>query len=198
MHGGGSPDPDYVDTEHEDEADGEENIAEDDNVELIPDQKFLRLKENFLPHYPCIIKHPDGHWCEIECPVCHGNSRKLGRPSPPCESCGYIKPKGKFLAGGWKSFVDHVYNSHAEPRIVDARKFIERSLVRNLSDDEVQAIREGRPGAIVPTMRPCSVMATDPASVSKTRKGTRRKAKNMAAAGVEDDGGNEDAAADDT
>lgn len=93
------------------------------------DWKFVKDSKNYLSACPVIVKHPDGYWAELACPVCKGN----------------ITKRGAFLADGVKSFYDHLNHAHGEPRMTTGpRSIVERCLVKKMKEEEVLLIKAGK------------------------------------------------------
>lgn len=96
---------------------------------------FAREKRNYVYSHSCVVKHPDGTWYEIACPVCNGNS-------PDTDRSGYLK--------GAKAFYDHIRQGHEEIGLPGGpAKTIERCQVRQLSDREVDKLRRSAEDAPV-------------------------------------------------
>lgn len=93
------------------------------------DWNLVKDSSNYLSACPVIVKHPDGYWAELACPVCKGNATK----------------RGAFLADGVKSFYDHLNHAHGEPRMTTGpRSIIERCLVKRMKEEEVLLIKAGK------------------------------------------------------
>jgi hypothetical protein len=85
-----------------------------------------------------VVKHPDGTWYELRCPICGGNA----------------SPKiGKFLKGT-KAFYDHLAQSHQEGRISGGvEAIIARCQVRKFSEEEAEKLQTDAPDAPVVKLR---------------------------------------------
>ncbi|KAK0841362.1 hypothetical protein LTS02_016875 [Friedmanniomyces endolithicus] len=97
---------------------------------------WTQLEENFVAASPCVVRHPNGKWFELACPICHGNlSSDRGR--------------GVF---GVKGFHDHLSQGHGEPpKGVSVAEVIEWCQVRELTGGEVEALRSGSRDAVAIT-----------------------------------------------
>jgi hypothetical protein len=85
---------------------------------------FATDSENYLPHVGCIVKHPDGDWYELSCPICGGNSAK----------------SGKYLQGT-KAFYDHLIHAHQERLCADVETVIDRCQKRKLTVEELTNVK---------------------------------------------------------
>ncbi|KAK5699726.1 hypothetical protein LTR97_005857 [Elasticomyces elasticus] len=92
--------------------------------------------ENVIKSVPCIVRHPDGRWFVLECPVCHGNASSRG-------THGFFN--------GPKAFYDHLLQGHHKSRsIVNSLVgTIELCQVRELTLSEVDSLQHSKPNAIV-------------------------------------------------
>ncbi|KAK3641791.1 hypothetical protein LTR56_011118 [Elasticomyces elasticus] len=87
---------------------------------------FSQEPENFITNIACVVRHPNGKWFELACPVCHGNRSSDRR-------------RGFFSA---KGFYDHLRQGHGESnKGVGLLQIIERCQVRELSGSEVEELR---------------------------------------------------------
>ncbi|TKA66375.1 hypothetical protein B0A55_09603 [Friedmanniomyces simplex] len=94
---------------------------------------WTQLEENFVAASPCVVRHPNGTWFELACPICHGNSSSDRR-------------RGFF---GVKGFYDHLSQGHGEPpKGVSVAEVIEWCQVRELTGGEVEALRSGSRDAV--------------------------------------------------
>ncbi|KAK3115988.1 hypothetical protein LTR53_004102 [Teratosphaeriaceae sp. CCFEE 6253] len=86
--------------------------------------------DNVVEAVPCVVKHPNGKWVELACPVCHGNGVHDGRRN--------------WLQGP-KGFYDHLYKSHGRvSKGLSLADIIEQCQVRELTEQELGYIRKGR------------------------------------------------------
>ncbi|KAK4891932.1 hypothetical protein LTR27_009456 [Elasticomyces elasticus] len=92
--------------------------------------------ENIIKSVPCIVRHPNGRWFVLECPVCHGNASSRG-------THGFFN--------GPKAFYDHLLQGHHKSRsIVNSLVgTIELCQVRELTLGEIDSLQHGNPDAIV-------------------------------------------------
>ncbi|KAK5699724.1 hypothetical protein LTR97_005855 [Elasticomyces elasticus] len=87
---------------------------------------FSQEPQNFITSIACVVRHPNGKWFELACPVCHGNRSSDRR-------------RGFFSA---KGFYDHLRQGHGESnKGVGLPQIIERCQVRELSGSEVEELR---------------------------------------------------------
>ncbi|KAK5708731.1 hypothetical protein LTR17_020441 [Elasticomyces elasticus] len=94
---------------------------------------FSQEPSNFITNIACVVKHPNGKWFELACPVCHGNRSSDRR-------------RGFFSA---KGFYDHLRQGHGESsKGVKLPQIIERCQVRELSESEVEDVRKAGPDSI--------------------------------------------------
>ncbi|KAK3644630.1 hypothetical protein LTR56_009568 [Elasticomyces elasticus] len=97
--------------------------------------------ENFIAAATSVVKHPNGRWFVLECPVCHGNSSR------------YKKMNRSDFYRGVGGFREHLVHGHGEIRedLGQLAAFIERCQVRELTMTEVEQLASGSPDAIVIT-----------------------------------------------
>ncbi|KAK5708730.1 hypothetical protein LTR17_020440 [Elasticomyces elasticus] len=97
--------------------------------------------ENFIAAATSVVKHPNGKWFVLECPVCHGNSSR------------YKKMNRSDFYRGAGGFREHLVHGHGETRedLGQLAAFIERCQVRELTITEVEQLASGSPDAIVIT-----------------------------------------------
>ncbi|KAK5686322.1 hypothetical protein LTS10_002438 [Elasticomyces elasticus] len=87
---------------------------------------FSQEPENFITSIACVVRHPNGKWFELACPICHGNRSSDRR-------WGFFSAKG---------FYDHLRQGHGESnKGVGLLQIIERCQVRELSGSEVEELR---------------------------------------------------------
>ncbi|KAK5740233.1 hypothetical protein LTR17_004734 [Elasticomyces elasticus] len=109
---------------------------------------FSQEPSNFITNIACVVKHPNGKWFELACPVCHGNRSSDRR-------------RGFFSA---KGFYDHLRQGHGESnKGVKLPQIIERCQVRELSESEVEDLRKAGPDSI-------KSVATSTAGTQKKKK----------------------------
>ncbi|KAK4615629.1 hypothetical protein CLAFUW4_10669 [Fulvia fulva] len=98
------------------------------------DWDFIAEEDHFLDKYGCIVRHPDGHWIEICCPVCKGN---------------YDEKEEEFISIGMLGFVAHLEDAHGEKIVQSPRELLARMKVRDVSKEELEHLEVGTEGMVV-------------------------------------------------
>ena len=119
--------------------------------------RWTRNQSNFVAAVPCVVKHPDGTWYIIACPVCKGNTGSNQRRS-------YFQ--------GAKGLQDHLRHGHGEDiNGVTVADFIEWCQVRKLTAREYEKIKRGSRDAIKIDMVIASNTAKPPTKAEKSARG---------------------------